>query len=187
MRRRLASTRVDAWVVGIDLSLRAAAACALPLRWDHDLRKARTIKAGYGLATDAAPLARVQRFAQIAHDLSVFCVNTQAVRIGIEEYAYGAGNAQAHQTVECGGALKVAILELLGLAVYPVQASSARKILLQQVPRLGRGQTKPWVVRNVKRLGGPTEEWTDDECDAFVVANAVLMHAGGTALTFPGE
>jgi len=174
-------------VVGIDLSLRAAAAVAIPLPWDHDLGKVKTFKAGYALTERATSKERVQRIAQLGKEIAGFCLKMRTQRVGIEDYAYSAKSAHQHQTFECGGHLKVEILELLDLEVHTIAASSARKTLLGVVPRLGQGQTKPWVVRNVKRLGGPTEAWTDDECDAFVVANRVLADAGGVALAFDGE
>jgi hypothetical protein len=185
--RHVESIQRGRHVVGIDLSLRAAAACAIPFPWDHDLGKVRTVKAGYALGVGASPRERLERFAQIAHDLSVFCLNVKAVRIGIEAYAYSASSAHQHQTFECGGIVKHEILQLLDLEVHEVTASTARKTLLGHVPRLGAGKTKPWVVRNVRRLGGPTLDWTDDECDAFVVSNRILADAGGVALSFDGE
>lgn len=176
-----------AHVVGIDLSLRAASACAIPIPWDFDLRKVKIKRAGYGLKATASPRDKTERAIQIAHDLCVFCVNVKAMQIAIEEYAYSAGGAGAHMTIECGGHLKADILQTMDIAVYPVQASTARKVLLQKVPgRMGQGKTKPWVIANVKRLGGPTVDWSDDDCDAFVIANTVLEHAGGIALSFPG-
>jgi Holliday junction resolvasome RuvABC endonuclease subunit len=185
--RHVESIQRGAHVVGIDLSLRAAAACAIPFPWDHDLEKVRMLRAGYALGMAATAKERIERIAQLAHDISIFCLNVKACRIGIEDYAFSKSSAHQHQTFETGGALKVAVLELLDLEVYPITASTARKTLLGVVPRLGAGKTKPWVVRNVKRLGGPTEGWTDDEADAFVVANRVLADAGGIAMAFDGE
>lgn len=178
-------------VVGVDLSLRAAAACAIPCPWDFDMKKVRMVRAGYALKKDATNRDKIDRGIQIAHDVSVFCVNVKALRVGLEEYAYAAGGANAHQTVECGGMLKADVMNTLDIDVYPVQASSARKILLQKGRLAGDelkkwGDTKKWVEANVRRLGGPALEWTHDEIDAFVVANTVLEHAGATALSFPG-
>ena len=187
LNRFNAKPKPHAHVVGIDLSLRAAAACAIPSPWDHDLEKIRMLKAGYALDTTSTAKERVERIAQLAHDISVFCLNVKAFRVGIEDYAFSKSSAHQHQTFEAGGALKVAVLELLDLAIYPVTAATARKTLLGVVPRLGAGKTKPWVVRNVRRLGGPAAGWTDDECDAFVVANRVLADAGGVAMSFDGE
>lgn len=180
--------KAGAHVVGIDLSVRAAAACAIPIPWDYDLGKIKMVRAGYALEKGATNRDKIERGNQIAHDISVFCVNVRAMRIAIEEYAYAMKSANIHQVIECGGMVKADILNTLDLDVYPVQASAARKILLQHVPgKMGQGKTKPWVIKNVKRLGGPTLAWTEDECDAFVVANTVLEHAGAVALSFPGE
>lgn len=173
-------------VVGLDLSLRAAAACAIPVDWDHDLTKIRMTKTGSKLGKESTPKERAERIAQISHDVVVFCLTARARHVGIEDYAYGAGGANAMQVVELTGVVKHEILDTLHFAATPIPASSARKVLLQRLPRLGSGKLKPWVVANVRRLGGPANMWTDDECDAFVIANTVLMHAGGTAMTFDG-
>lgn len=186
MRRRII-TPANSSVVGLDLSLRASAACALPLPWDFDLAKVRMMKCGEKLGKDATPQERAERIAQIAHDVVNFCLNVKATHVGVEDHAFGAGGAHAMMLAELHGVVKHEILETLFFAAVPLQASNVRKILLQHVPRLGAGKTKPFVIRNVKRLGPIAEAWTEDECDAFCVANTVLDRAGYTALSFPGE
>jgi hypothetical protein len=170
----------------LDLWLRAPAACALPLPWNCDLTLAKTMVSGANLTNDAGPRARAERRAMIARDVVAFCRRVRAAYVAVEDYAYGAGGARALELGELGGVVKDALLRELGLEAHPVGSSSARKVLLQRVPRLPAGKTKPWVVRNVRRLGGPALGWTEDECDAFVVANWALERAGGVALSFPG-
>jgi hypothetical protein len=186
MRRRLnPSTRVDAThVVGLDLSLRAAAACALPIRWDHDLSKVRMMVTGSALANDATARDQIERIDQIAHDVSVFCINAHARRIYTEAYAFSRRSTSSHQLAELGGVVKSRLLDDLDIAVVPVTASQARKVLLQQLPRK---DSKAFTIRNVRRLGGIASKWTEDECDAFTICNLALMHEGGTAMSFPGE
>lgn len=182
MRRKIVASK--AHVVGLDLSLRAAAACALPLDWDHDLNKVRMGKFGYDLPDDASDREKIERLAKIAHDVSVFCINAKATRIAAEGYAFAASSSSVTKLAELGGAVRVDVLESLDIAIESIPASRGRKILLQNCPKK---DSKKFVVRNVKRLGGPTKKWTEDECDAFVCANAMLMHAGGIAMTFYGE
>ena len=188
-----ASTRVDARVVGsvvgLDLSLRATSACALPLGWDHDLSTVRFRRVGHALGVDASARERIERWCTICDGLLDFCREVQARHVYIENHAFGAGGARAYETIEMTGTVKKALFEDWGVVLEPIAAVTARKTLLQQLPSLRgrpRGFMKAHVVRNVKRLGGPTEAWTDDDVDAFVVANHGLMVRGHVALTFLG-
>lgn len=186
---RRPSDRSDGSVVGLDLSMRGTAACALPLRWDYDLRHVQMLRAGRALGATASALERAERIAQISHDIVVFCLNVRAKYVAVEDYAYGMGGQHTTQVHELGGVVKHEVLEMFHFAVEPIVSSSARKLLLQRLPG-SRGQKKgflkEFVVRNVKRLGKIAEDWTDDECDAFVVANAALDRAGVVPLSFLG-
>lgn len=170
--------------VGLDLSLRAAAACALPLGWEGDLAEVLMMTTGSTLAADAHARAQIERYVQIAHDVLVFCINHPPKVALVEDYAFsGGGQARARALAELGGAVKARLLDDLDLAVEPVTASHARKVLLQKLPRRG---VKEYAVANVRRLGPIASRWTEDECDAFVIANVALERAGGHALTFEG-
>lgn len=79
-KKRGPKLKAGAHVVGIDLSLRAAAACAIPIPWDYDMAKVRMVRAGYALTKAASNRDKIERGVQIAHDVSVFCVNVRAVR-----------------------------------------------------------------------------------------------------------
>jgi len=186
MRRRVHRCRIDPTtsVVGLDLSLRAAAACALPFPWDLDLAKVRMMRTGSSLKLDATPKEHAERNAQIAHDVCVFCVNVRMKHLAVEEYAFSASGARARAIAEMVGVVKHEVLEMFDMGLPPIPPATARKVLLQKLPR---ADVKEFTYRNVRRLGGPALEWTEDEVDAFVIANTVLMHAGGTAMTFPGE
>lgn len=175
-------------VVGLDLSLTATAACALPMPWDGSVARIRTRIFGSKLTNDATPEQQAERRAAIADGVLAFCREVEATHVGYEEYAHNmSAQKNAAMTRELGGVVKDRLF--VGWTVVPVAivASSARKILLGVIPKQGKGQTKPYVVRNVKRLGAPVDGWTDDEIDAFVVANAMLERAGSTALFFQGE
>lgn len=182
MRRRLYGKKDT--VVGLDLSLTGTAACALPLGWDHDMYRARTMKSGYMLPNDSSPEDQVKRLITIVDDVVDFCDRRRAKHVYIENYAFSQKQSRAHALGELGGTVKKEVYQKLGLVVIPVVASRARKILLQHLPR---ADSKKFTIKNVKRLEGPSWGWTEDECDSFVVCNAGLMFVGGTAMSFPGE
>lgn len=186
MRRPKISRHEGAHVVGLDLSLTSTGMVAIPLDWDHDMRKVVTGTTGYPLKAGTIE-QQLKRALQIAHDVSVFCVNAKASAVFIEDYSFGAGGSMLYERVEMIGRVKTELFDEHSLTYQVVAAARARKILLQHVPRVkGKGMLKKWVVANVKRLS-ETTSWNEDVCDAFVVANAGLMTVGGTAMTFPGE
>lgn len=139
---------------------------------------------GSKLSADASAKDHVERLLRINDDVHYFCVDLEATRVAIEEYAFSAGRqSHAHSLAELGGTIKLRIFRSLGIVVEPITASHARKVLLQKCPRKG---AKDFAVVNVRRLGPIAKAWTEDECDAFAIANTILMRAGGTALTFEG-
>ena len=187
-RRRLHSS-VDT-VIGLDLSLTGAAACALPLVWNQDMSRARTTVVGYGVKNEDPESVRVERLDTIAKHLVSFCVANRAKAIYIEEYAFSSSQSRAHAIGELGGVVKLELTRRMGLTPIPVTASHARKTLLQWLPGLRgkpKGYMKRYVVANVRRLGAAVKHWSEDEIDAFVVSNYCLMAQGGVAMTFEGD
>lgn len=169
-------------IIGLDLSLRAAAACALPIDWDHDMRTIRTCVSGIALGKDATSAHRLERINAISAGIVAFCRAHKASEVFVEEYAFAQGASHAREIAELGGVIKYRLFAELSLVAIPVVASRARKVLLQKLPRK---DVKPWVVANVKRLPG-TVDWTPDEVDAFVIANCGSEMVGGTAMSFAG-
>jgi len=171
-------------VVGLDLSLRAAAVCAIPIGWGQDLTKVVTAVFGASLTQDATTRDRLERLIQIAHDIELFCIHHKATHVATEAYAFAARSSSAHALAELGGVVKTRLLDHLDIVTESIVASQARKTLLQKLPRK---KVKEYTLRNVRRLGGVTKTWTDDEIDAMVIANHLLMTCGGVAMTFEGE
>lgn len=169
-------------VVGLDLSLRAAAAAKVTVPWDGDLEDVRTHIVGADLPNDASPEDVARRLQLIANKLADFCAGADVVYV--EEYAFSARASRAHSIGEVGGAVKLRLFERLGKAPRPIPPATARKTMLQKLPR---AEVKPFVVRNVRRLGAPADKWTDDQIDAFVILNHGVMLQGGTPLSFLGE
>jgi hypothetical protein len=120
------STRVDARrvVVGLDLSLRAAAAAKVVLPWDGDLEDVRTCVVGADLPHGAEAHEVVRRLQLIACRLADFCAGADAVYV--EEYAFSAQASRAHSIGEVGGVVKLKIFERLGKAPVPVPPATAR-------------------------------------------------------------
>lgn len=187
---RRAVTPPGTRVAGFDLSLQAAAACAVPHGWKHDLKKTKTRVVGSKLKVDATPLERLQRIESIAFGLVNFCKENKVTHVFVEEYAFAAMLSHAHAIGECGGVVKRELHRCLDIVAVPIVASSARKTLLQHVPSprgQKKGYVKSYVDRNVRRLGPAVAEWTGDEVDAFVIMNHGIMLLGGTPMSFPGE
>ena len=169
-------------VVGLDLSLRAAAAAKVTLPWDGDLEDVVTRVIGDEVSKDSAPEAYARRLDLIAKSMVDFCDGADVVYV--EEYAFSQMSKRAHSLGEVGGVVKLELFRRLGHAPIPVTASTARKTMLQKLPRKG---VKEFTMRNVRRLGAPADRWTEDQIDAFVCLNHGVMLQGGIALTFAGE
>lgn len=169
-------------VVGLDLSLRAAAAARVTLPWDGDLEDVITRVVGQDLSAGSEPEAYARRLDLIATAIADFCEGADAVYV--EEYAFSSMSKRAHSLGEVGGVVKLELFRRSGRSPTPVTASTARKTMLQKLPRAG---VKPFTMRNVRRLGPPANKWTEDQIDAFVTMNHGVMLEGGVALTFLGE
>lgn len=160
-------------LLGLDLSLTAAAAVAVPLDWDGDWRRVESTVVGMPLRRDATDAERARRTETIAAQLVAFarahCV-TQAV---IEGYAYAATH-QAHALGELGGVVRLELVRA-GVEIRTVPVASARKLLLGRLPRSG----PKLAVCHALRAAGCPSEWGLDELDAFCVANWLLSELGG--------
>lgn len=183
MKRRRASSGS---VIGLDLSLTSVGMVAIPIGWNQDMSKVAVATCGYKLTNEATLSNQYLRYLQIAYDVLDFCVNHRARHIWIEDHAYTAPGAQSARTKEMTGCVKTKLFEEHGLVAQTIQAAAARNVLLGRIPKQGKGKTKIYVLRNVRRLPWTTY-WNDDQCDAFTVANYGIMKAGGMAMTFPGE
>lgn len=172
------------YIVGLDLSLRAAAVCAIPVGWDQNFGHVRTRVFGHGLAHDADEHARLSRLHEIADGIVTFCREYRTQRVFVEQYAFSQAMSHARSIAECGGVVKYRLFRKLGHVAEPIVAAGARKLLLQHLPR---ADVKKFVVRNVRRLEGSPRTWGEDEIDAFVIANAGLDRCGYVALSFPGQ
>lgn len=171
------------WIIGLDLSLRAAAACAIPLDWDGmDLSKLRTTTVGRPVEGDDER-AHLLRLHDIAEEIRAFVWLHTPLAVYVEQYAFGSSGAHAARIREGGGVVKYRLFRKCNVVCEPVVASSARKTLLVKCPR---SDAKKFVVKNMRRLEGIAREWSEDEIDAFVIANHGMALLGRSAMSFQG-
>jgi len=159
-------------LLGLDLSLRASAAVAVPLDWDGDWSRVRSCIAGENLRKHASDAERARRTETIAARLVGFARTAGATHAFVEGYAYGLGTA-AHALGELGGVVRLELVRA-GLVLHTVPMNTARKLLLGRCPREG---AKVAVAEALRAAGGRLE--TLDEYDAMAVANWGLSELGG--------
>jgi hypothetical protein len=159
-------------LLGLDLSVTAAAAVACPLDWGGDWRRVRSIVVGEKLRRDATDAERARRTENIAGRLVAFARSTSASQAWIESYGY-AMRTSAHTLGELGGVVRLELLRA-GVELHTANMGSARKLLLGKVPRK---EAKVAVYSTLRASGAPFE--TMDEGDAFAALNLGLAEHGG--------
>ena len=164
-------------IVGIDLSLRRSGMVAVPEAWDLDWTAVRTATAGYPLGRSASTEEHIGRLRTVSGAVVAFVREHDAKTVALEEYAFAQRGAGSREIAELGGVVKVALAEA-GVEVRIVTASAARKLLLGAVPRAG---AKAATFEALRAMGATFE--TDDEADAFALANWLSAELGGVAVT----
>ena len=159
-------------LLGLDLSLRAAAAVAVPLNWDGEWRRVLSIVVGEPLRRGATDAERIRRAETIAARITSFAVSNGAQQAWIESYAFGQRTA-AHSLGELGGIVRLELARA-GIELRTANISSARKLLL------GHARSKDIKVEvfNTLRAAGAALK-TFDESDAFCAENLGLSENGG--------
>jgi Holliday junction resolvasome RuvABC endonuclease subunit len=176
--------RVIRAVLGLDLSVRRSGAVVVPEGWKlGEWESLRVIATGADLEQLATPLEKARRRRNIAEELVIFARTHGVSHVFVEEYAFGVHQNRAHELAELGGVVKDYFLGM-DLAVRPIVASSARKLLFGTVPRQPKGQMKKYLMARWAEMGAPFHG--DDEGDAFAVANAGLDALGLECLSSPG-
>lgn len=171
-------------ILGCDLSLVAAAFVAVPPNWAGDWSRIARHHVGHSLPRDAPEMLRIGRLHRIAAEAVAFSQRHGCQQAILEDYAFGARQSQAHALGEVGGVVRLALMTQGGvLDVRAVHSASARKLILGKLPRR---DVKAYTRLALHHMGMP-QEWTDDEADAFVVANWLLSGSGGFALAVPQE
>jgi hypothetical protein len=166
-------------VVGLDLSLRSAAAVALNPSWVPGTWNIPTSVVGYGIKA-ATPEQRSARLVEIADALIVFAKRERATHVFVEDYAYGLAGLGGMMLAELGGAVKFLFYKQLGLVVTPVNVSTARKYFLGKLPPKDRAAI---THRTMLELGCPFK--TSDERDALLIASYGRTEVGLPGLACP--
>jgi hypothetical protein len=159
-------------LMGLDLSVTHAAAVVVPLGWDGDFRRVRTLVTGGSLPRGASDEQRARRCENIATALVAFARAHAVTEVWIEGYAF-AQRTSAHTLAEVGGVVRLEFVRA-GVQLHTANMGTARKLLLGKLPRKG---AKFAAHAALHAAGSPA--WTHDEADAFVCANLGLSeHAG---------
>lgn len=166
-------------VMGLDLSLRASAALVIPAGWELGRwNKLVSHVVGSNLLQDADQGQKLSRLESISDEIVKFARDNHVTHVFVEQYAFSQMLTRAHAIGELGGVVKLDLRRKLGLVVMPVVASQARKFLCGTVPRK---DSKDFVIAKLVDMGANFQ--TDDEGDAFVVANWGLSELGLVALS----
>jgi len=160
-------------VLGLDLSLTAAAAVAVPLDYDGDFRRIVALVVGEKLRRDATDAERARRTETIAARLVRFALENRAAVAYVEGYAFSQRTA-AHALAELGGVVRLELVRA-GIDVQTANVGSARKLLLGKVPR----QDAKVAVAEAFRAAGAPLDWSLDETDAMACANLGCSLLGG--------
>lgn len=164
-------------VLGLDLSLKAPAACMVDAAW----KPGDWSKAHMTWSTRKTEHTGVERLIEIRAWLARFC--SQGVNLHVpthcyvEQYAFGASGRVAQLGEGCG-VVQAMLWEKFDVRCEMVVASSARKTLLGTIHKadLGGADVKDYVSAQVAKMGAQFD--TQDAIDAFVVANHGRMLLG---------
>lgn len=165
-------------VVGLDLSLTGAAAVSIRHDWFFKRENVKSIRAGYSIGKHASEEAKMDRLIHVARHMIEFVKASGATHVFVENYAFGA-KFKAPQLGEICGIVKSQIYLTLGMAPVPVPVLSVRKLLCGKIPQ--KAKKKEYVAAMLKKVGFEFD--SNDEMDAFVVANWGLSKCGLRSMT----
>lgn len=167
-------------LVAYDLSLRGAAAAALPFRLGGRIE---TCRFGGDLSLGSSEAQRLERLSLLETEALKFWRRAGRPRVvAIEQYAFSSSGAHAHAIGEAGGVVKLA-LHREGVRVVPVWASAARKTLTG----FGGGSSAvaKTAVRKALIAFGVRDDLSFDEYDAICTGNWLLAEEGWEFLASP--
>lgn len=172
-------------VIGLDLSLLSSGMVAIPSNWtpgDWDALVCHSFGVGLEKPTPAQTADRTQ---SIADEVEAFIKPfiDSGLSIWIEEYAFNQHSASSSKLAELGGVVKVMLASDSRTRNFQtVPSTKVRKLLLGKLPRRGH---KAAVLSRLASYGANFD--SDDEADAFVVANYGAWKEGLRALTLEEE
>jgi Holliday junction resolvasome RuvABC endonuclease subunit len=161
--------------MGLDVSLRGTGWCVLPKEWQPG--SWWSVKSGR--LTEEGALEGMPRVEAAVKAVTERVVVYGVSAVFVEQYAFSFSTNGITRVAELLGALRYELWKLDGIEVVPVVASSARKTLFGKLPRMVRKEIKQHVEHELGKMGAP-KEWSEDERDAFCIANH-----GRLVLTLP--
>jgi hypothetical protein len=180
---------MTAWVIGFDLSLRAPAAVALPKDWrPGDWKSVRAWLLKTKAPEDGADqIGQMKRYLEIS-DWAVEVVGlifkrSSRISLYVEDYGYSKNNKNAAHIMESGGIVRADIWRRFGVPMTNVSASHARKLAFGFNPRRPAYDPKVFIQDTVFNTFKAPKAWGENECDAFLIAQAGLSDLGGLILT----
>jgi hypothetical protein len=120
-------------LLGLDLSVTAAAAVAVPLDWDGQWSRVQSVVVGAKLRRDATDEERARRTETIASRLVAFARAAGATVAFIESYGY-ARHPRPPRACERWSASRLELVRA-GIELRTANMGTARKLLLGKVPR----------------------------------------------------
>lgn len=174
-------------VIGLDLSLRAAAGCLLFPSWDPVKPTDRVRFDTWGGKCENDLKARAERVDSIVTGIVEFVDGAMQwsgePAILIEDHAYERFDQRGVMLAELAGAVKNELFRRWGLVVRPLAQSRAQSYLLGKLPP-GKGTRGPATQAALSRLGFSFS--ASDPGDAFVIANAGRAELGLPGVTLAG-
>lgn len=169
------------YVMGLDLSLRGAGICIVPFDWCSSMQWGRVHAFTFGipLTRDATQIERANRTDMISKVIYRKAQEFGVKYVFIEHYSFGSEyNREA--LGELGGVVKRDLAkEVVGIRLIDkVTVRAARKLIFGPIKR--GVDIKPFVRDKLMEMGARFD--TQDEYDAFVIANWGLCMTGNQCL-----
>lgn len=169
-------------IIGLDLSLTNTGLTACPNDWAGDWTQAAAWERGAKKPAGDTESAAVARVADLALDIVTAVIRLShpsphsETSVWIEERVW-ARQKGVGRNAELAAIVKHELVRK-GFGLHMVVASSARKLLLGKVPRLGV-DAKNAVQATLRQAGCPVE-WSQDQTDAACIMNYGVYQSGGT-------
>lgn len=169
-------------VMGLDLSLRQTGLVILPDGWvPASWDTVVTHVFGMELKSFESEIRRMERLLMIARGILSLVKQHDVTHVFSEGYSFGRVQ-RAHHLGELGGVVKSQLWLTNHLITTPVPVSAARRAMFGKVKR--QKDVKRFVREKLRGVGACFG--TQDEYDAFVIANYGLAALGKQHLTMQG-
>lgn len=172
-------------VLALDLSLTAPGMVAVPLDWGGDWSRIQRATFTPKLPKEATEGERIERLRYISKNIVAFALMHCCTTAIVEQYAMRPMSQMGHSfhLGELGGVVKLDLTRSVGIPIEVTSPARARKLILGKLPRKDVKLATRFALTSM----GLPPAWTEDEADAFVLANWKLSELGGHALIVPQQ